>query len=197
MAGTAQPAVRRTTIAVTALLTAGITAWAALPVRGGHAGTKLALIAAVATAVLSIAQLALAGVTPLAAPMLASAPERAADRLLQAVRAVQWPEGLLVAVLVLEALHPARPWHTGVLGLALVCYLLALHLVETRASPGVLKPQLPIVAAGLGLLALAVGAAALPGLPAGSAALLAGAVAVVAAVVVAALVLPGTGSHPG
>jgi hypothetical protein len=195
MAGLAPPATRRATIAVAALLAAGITAWAALPLHEGHAGTRPALIAAIATAVLSIAQLALSSVPLLAAPMLASAPERAAERLLRGLRAVQWPEGLLLATLVLEALHPAPPWHTGVLGVALVCYLLALHLVETRASPAVLRPQLPIIAAGLGLLALAVGAAALPGLPAGGTALLAGALALVAAVVVAALALPGTGSR--
>ena len=100
---------------------------------------------------------------------------------------------MLVAVLVLGALHPARPWHTGVLGLAVLAYLLALHLAESRAAPGVLRAQRALLAAGAGLLILAVGAAALPGLPTGKASLLAGASAVIAAVLVAAIALPGTG----
>ena len=94
-----------------------------------------------------------------------------------------------VAVLVLEALHRSPPWHTGVLGAALLGYLFASHLAESRARPAVLRPQVPLIAAGLGLLALAVGAAALPS-GTGSAAEVLALLAAVAAIAVAGLVVP-------
>ena len=65
----------------------------------------------------------------------------------------------------LEALHRSRAWHTGLLGAALLAYLFAVHLAESRARLAVLRPQAPLIAAGLGLLALAAGAAALPPAP--------------------------------
>jgi hypothetical protein len=102
---------------------------------------------------------------------------------------------MIVAVLALEALHPARPWHTALLGAALLAYLFAVHLAETRARLSVLAPQLPVLAAGVGLLALAVGAAALPGLPHGTTSLVIRAVAVAAAVIVAAMAVPGSASR--
>jgi hypothetical protein len=197
MATLSAGAARRVTIAVAAVLAAGCVTWAAAPVHRGGGGTEVVLIAAITTAALSIIRLAIAGLPRLAVPFLASPVRQAADSAAEAVGAVPWAEGMLVAVLGLEALHPARPWHTGLLGLALLGYLFATHLAETKARPGVLRGQLPLVAAGLGLLALAVGAAALPGHPSGAAALLATAVTVVATVIVVALVLPGTGRGPG
>jgi hypothetical protein len=193
MASLSATAPRRITIAVAAVLAAGCVIWAASPVHGGGPGTEVALIVAVATAALSVIRLAVAGLPRLTVPFLASAARQAADSAAEIVGAVPWAEGMLVAVLVLEALHPARPWHTGVLGLALLGYLFATHLAETRARPRVLRGQLPLLAAGLGLLALAVGAAALPGHPSGPAAFIATTVTVVATVIVVALVLPGTG----
>ena len=50
------------------------------------------------------------------------------------VRAAPWAEATVVAVLVLEAVHPSRPWHTALLGAALLAYLLAVHLAESRAG---------------------------------------------------------------
>ena len=75
------------------------------------------------------------------------------------LRQVPWAEGAVLAALVLEVLHPARPWHTAVLGVALLGYLLGTHLAEAdpvRGTAGrVLRAQLPVLAAGLGLLVLA------------------------------------------
>ena len=79
-------------------------------------------------------------------------------RFLNVVRQVPWEEGALVAVLWLEVLHPNRPWHTAWLGAALIAYLLAAHLAESGASPGVLRPQVRVLALGAGLLALGAGA---------------------------------------
>jgi len=104
------------------------------------------------------------------------------------VRGTPWAEGLVIATLVLEALHHSRPWHTGLLGAALLAYLLAVHLAESRARLAVLRPQAPLLAAGVGLLALAVGAAMLPATT-GSAADLMAILAALAAVAAGGLAL--------
>ena len=87
-------------------------------------------------------------------------------------------------------LHRSQPWHTAVLGAALMAYLLAVHLAETDASPAVLRPQVQVLAVGAGLLAWARarGCCPRPGRPGRSALLrLVAAGALIAA---AALVLP-------
>jgi hypothetical protein len=193
----APAALRLTTIAAAILLAAAAIGWAAFPLHGGRGGTRVALVAAIITAALSIARLATIDVPPLSAPGLATLSQRLLERLLEALESVPWAEGMVLAVLVLEALHAARAWHTALLGLALLGYLFAVHLAETHAGPAVLRGQLPLIAAGLGLMGLAVGAAALPGLPTGTASLLAGAGSVVAIVVIATLSMPGTGSDRG
>jgi hypothetical protein len=185
------PAQLRRATAATAALAAVVIAWAALPLAAGRAGTKLAFIAAIVTAVLSIAQLAASGVAH--RQDLWILPQRTVESLVGLFRAAPWPEGMVLSVLALEALHRARPWHTGVLGVALLAFLFAMHIAETSADPGVLRPQLALIAAGLGLLALAVGAAALPGSPSGPGSALIRMCAIVAAVVVAAMTVPGTG----
>ncbi|MGI9007570.1 MAG: hypothetical protein ACR2FU_15470, partial [Streptosporangiaceae bacterium] len=159
----------------------------------GRAGTRPLLAVAVASAVLTAGQLVSEliavstvgrprpGVMVYRAPLSASA-QRAATALL----ALPWPQLLTVAALALEALHPARPWHTAVLGVVLLALLLTLHLAGTGDGPGVLRPHMPLVAAGLGLAALSAGAAILPA--AGPAWL--AAVAAIAALLTAGLALP-------
>jgi hypothetical protein len=178
------------TLTVAVLLAGLAIAWTAYPLHEGRAGTKITLTAAIVSGVLSITQLLFAGIPPRPSTGLTSLAERTADGLLSIIRAAPWAEVMLVALLGLEALHRARPWHTGVLGVALLGYLLAVHLTETRARPGVLRAQLPLLAAGIGLAALAVGAAALPVQPAGPSATTIRVIAVCAAVVAAALVIP-------
>jgi hypothetical protein len=97
---------------------------------------------------------------------------------------------MTIAAAALEALHPAKAWHTGVLGVALLGYLFAVHLAETGAGPRVLRPQLGLLAAGVGLMALAVGAAALPTLPSGTASSVIRYAAIAAAVIAGALTFP-------
>ena len=93
--------------------------------------------------------------------------DRIVARLAAILVMVAWPELMMAAVLVLEALHRSRPWHTAVLGAAIIGFLLAVHLAESHADAIVLRRQLPLIGIGLGLSALAVGAAALPSLPTG------------------------------
>jgi hypothetical protein len=178
----------RATVA-TGLLAALSVAWAALPTGGARGGLRAALVVAASCAAASLGRLALGdlevGGRPFDGPLTRLAAEGA-----HLLRSLPWAETMLVAVLILEALHPSRPWHTALLGLALLAFLLAAHLAESGSRPSVYRPQLPVIAAGLGLLALAVGAAALPLPPAGPAADLLRAAAVVAAVIAAALALP-------
>ncbi len=177
-----------TVLAVTVL--AGCTvAWAAVPVAGARAGARPVLVAAVACAVLSVVKLAAAKLAarPGAVPQVRYLPPVAgfAVRSWSGLRAVPWAEGMTVAVLGLEALRPSRPWHTVVLGVALLGFLLALHLAESAAGPAVLRPQLPLIVAGIGLCAVSAGAAMLPA----TGGLLA-VIAAVAAVAVAAIAVP-------
>jgi hypothetical protein len=178
--------------AVVALLAAALIAWAAAPVSGGGAGTRLALIVAVICAVASTGRLAI-GEDPIQRGPFDPLHLRLLASVADVMRALPWAEGLIITVLVLEARHGSRPWHTGVLGAALLAYLIAAHLTQARSSPAALAGQLPVIAAGVGLLALAVGAAALPEPHAGPGTELLRILAVLAAVAAGGLALPVSG----
>ncbi len=186
-AGSWRAARLRATLAVGALA-AGTIAWAALPAGGSAPGLRPVLSAAVVCALFTMARLVAA---PRAAASRRSASYEGsltgfAVRSWASVRVLPWPQGLTVAVLSLEALHPSRPWHTVVLGAVLLGLLLALHLAETTARPAVFRPHLPFLATGLGLAALSATAALLPAAAPAWLAVL----AAVAAVIAAALALP-------
>jgi hypothetical protein len=177
----------RPAFAVIALV-AGTVLWAALPTSGARPGSRLVLIVASLCGALTVARL-LTDPAAAGARGRRTGPDAGFGRRLRAgVRGLPWAEGTTVAVLGLEALHPSRPWHTVVLGVALIGFLLALHLAETDARPAVLRPQLPLLAAGLGLAVLSVGAAALPAAGPGSGWL--AVIAAVAALLAAGLALP-------
>ena len=132
-----------------AVLAAAAVSWAALPTGDARAGAKPALIAAAACAALSVTQLAEArlasrpGTPRRDAGVYQAALPGFLRRVRDGIRVGPWPQGLTVAVLGLEALHPARPWHTVVLGVAVLAFLLALHLAENADGPAILRPQLP------------------------------------------------------
>jgi hypothetical protein len=183
---TTRPSARITGAA--GLLAAACVTWSAIPLSGtGHVGPVI-LAAAAACAAASVAQLAL-GPDPGLSVVYLNPVLSAVRMLASLVRRWPWAEGLVIAALVLEVLHRSRPWHTGLLGVALLAYLLAVHLAESRARLTVLRPQVPLLAAGLGLLALAVGAATLPAVT-GSAADLMAMLAALAAIAVGGLALP-------
>jgi hypothetical protein len=175
--------------AVAGLLAAGITAWSAAPVHGGGPGTRLALIAAVGCAVLAVARLAAGDWAP-APAAFENAADRALETVLGGLRSVSWAGGLVVAALVLEALHHSRPWHTGLLGVALLAFLLAVHLAESGTGPAALRPQLPVLLAALGVLAIGCGAALLPPAGGGLASGWLRVAAAIAAIAAASLALP-------
>jgi hypothetical protein len=170
------------------VLAAACVAWSAVPLNGAKGIAAAIVPAAAVFAALSTARLAL-GVASAEPGNLLNPGERLGRTVADLLRTVPWAEATVIAVLVLEALHRSRPLHTGLLGAALLAYLLAVHLAESRARPAVLRRQVPLLAAGLGLLVLAVGAASLPA-ETGSSASLIVVLAALAALVVAGLVVP-------
>ena len=117
------------------LLGAGCVVWASAPlVHKGFA--NFALFLAIFGVAAGALRLALAGVPAPEDSYLLPLPLRAWLSFLETLRRVPWEEGALIAVLWLEVLHPSRPWHTAILGAALIAYLLAVHLAESDASPG-------------------------------------------------------------
>jgi hypothetical protein len=197
------PAVR---LLSTALLGAGCVVWATAPqVHKGLA--DFALFLAILGVAAGTLRLAVAAVPVPEDDYLLPPSARVALRFLEMLRLVPWEEGALIAILWLEVLHPARPWHTAVLGAALIAYLLAVHLAESDASPSALRPQVRVLAIGAGLLAIGAGAGMLPASGPGAGSALLRVVAAGALIAAAGLVLPhvapdgardpGAGSPPG
>jgi len=171
------------------LLGAGCVVWAAAPlVRSGYAG--LALFLAILGVAAGALRLVLAAVPVPEDNYLLPGPLRAWLWFLENLRRVPWEEGALIAILWLEVLHPARPWHTAILGAALVGYLLATHLAESGASLEALRPQVRVLAVGAGLLALGAGAGMIPAVGPGAGSALLRLVAAGALIAAAGLVLP-------
>ena len=171
------------------LLGAGCVVWAAAPLI--HAGyPDLALLLASLGVAAGALRLALAATPVPEDTDLLTAAIHFWLRFLAILRQVPWEEGTLVAVLWLEVLHPARPWHTAVLGAALIAYLLATHLAESGASPGVLRPQVRMLAVGASLLAFGAGAAMVPAVGPGAGSALLRLVAAGTLIAAVGLVLP-------
>jgi hypothetical protein len=171
------------------LLGAGCVVWAAAPlVPKGSA--DFALFLAIAGVTAGALRLALIAVPVPDDSFLLSGPVRAWLRVLELLRQVPWEEGAVVAVLWLEVLHSSRPWHTAVLGAALIAYLLATHLSESGALPAVLRPHARVLAAGAVLLALGAGAGMLPAAAPGAGSALLRLVAAGALIAAGGLVLP-------
>jgi len=175
--------------AAAVLLGAGCVIWAALPpVHRGYAG--FALTVAIAGVAAGGLRLTLTAVPAPEESYLLSAGLRAWRAFLAVVRLVPWEEGVLIAIVWLEVLHPARPWHTAVLGAGLIAYLLVTHLAESDASLATLRPQARVLGVGAVLLALGAAAGMLPGAGPGAGSALLRLVAAGALIVAAGLVLP-------
>ena len=175
--------------AAASLLGAGCVVWATAPLV--HTGlANLALFLAICGVTGGALRLLLAGVPVPEDSFLLSVPLQAWLGFLETLRRVPWEEGAVLAIVWLEVLHKSRPWHTAVLGAALIAYLLATHLAESDASPTVLRPQVRVLAAGAGLLALGAGAGMLPATGPGAGSAVLRLVAAAALIAAAALVLP-------
>jgi hypothetical protein len=190
------PAVRRLVVGrlvtgrlAAVLLGAACVAWAAVPLPArGPGGLALALAVLGVTA--GALRLVLSAVPVPEDSYLLPTPVRLWLRFLELLRLLPWEEGAVIGVVWLEVLHSSRPWHTAVLGAALVAYLLATHLAESDASPRALRPQTRVLAAGVVLLALGAGAGMLPATSPGAGSALLRLLAAVALIAAGGLVLP-------
>jgi len=181
-------------VVAAALLGAACLIWAATPPgTAGAAGPALVVLAACCLAG-GTARLALAGLRRPDTEGYPGPVARLGAWSLDTLRRVPWAEASTLAVLALEALHPARPWHTALLGAALTGYLFAVHLAESSSGRGesaaILRSQAPVLAAGLGLLVLAAGSALLPSAGTGPAGAGLRAAAAIAALLACAFALP-------
>lgn len=181
-------------ITAAGLLGAACVAWAAAPPgSAGAAGPVLTVLAACCVAG-GLGQLATVALVPPGPGAYPGPVARLGLRSLDWLRRLPWAEGVVLGALGLEAFHPARPWHTAMLGVALIAYLLATHLAESAVGPGeaggLLRGQAPVLAAGLGVLVLAAASALLPSAGTGLAGGWLRAAAAVAAVLACALALP-------
>jgi hypothetical protein len=166
-------------------------AWAAVPLRGSG-WAAFALVIAAACVIMGSARLALLEVPESDEVYFLSAPERMWHGFVALARWVSWEEIGCAAILWLEVQHPARPWHTAVLGVALVAWLLAVHVAESGTpARTLLRRQAKVLIAGLCLLALAAAAAALPDASSGAGAAALRVLSAVAVIAAAILVLPG------
>ena len=175
--------------AAAVLLGAGCVIWAALlPVSQGYAG--FALTVAITGVAGGGLRLALTAVPVPEESYLLSAGLRAWRIFVAVVRQVPWEEGALIAIVWLEAMHAARPWHTAVLGAGLIAYLLITHLAESDAALATLRPQARVLGVGAVLLALGAAAGMLPAAGPGAGSALLRLVAAGALIAAAGLVLP-------
>jgi hypothetical protein len=180
--------------AAAVLLGAGSVVWAAAPLV--HKGlANLALVLAICGVTGGALRLILAGVPVPEDAFWLPPPLRAWLWFLETLRRVPWEEGAVIAIVWLEVLHSSRPWHTAVLGAALIAYLLATHLAESGASPGTLRPQVRVLAVGAALLALGAGAGMLPAAGPGAGSALLRLVAAAALIAAGGLVLPYVAPH--
>jgi hypothetical protein len=175
-------------VAAAGLLGAACCAWAAYPLAG--ALPTILLVLAAVSVLADLIRLTAAGLPIDDVDVFSGLGLRAARTVYTMIAEVPSAEVAVVALLVLEATHASRPWQTGVLGAALLCYLLATHLAESGGSARVLRPQLPALAAGLGLLILGAAAALVPAAAPSLASGLLRVLAAVAAIVAGALALP-------
>jgi hypothetical protein len=172
------------------LLGVACVAWSAAPLRPGGWRT-FALVVAIIAVTAGGLRLALSDVPEPDEVFLQPGYVRAWLNFLTVLRTLAWEEIALVAVLVLEVLHPARPWHTAALGAALTAYLLITHIAESGADPArTLRRHAKLLALGACLLALCAGFAMIPAATPGTPASLLLVLAAAAVVAAAALVIP-------
>lgn len=181
------PRVARPAAAI--LLGAAAVVWAAVPLVH-HGFATLALLVAIVFVTGGALRLALGWIPLPEDAFLLPGAVRAWTGFLQFLRMPPWEEVAAADLVWLEVQHSSRPWHTAVLGLVLVAYLLAVHLAESRALVLSLRPLSLALGTGVALLAAAAGFAMLPAFAPGPGAAWLRVLAGLAVLSAAALALP-------
>jgi hypothetical protein len=172
------------------LLGAACVAWTATPLL--HKGlAQLALTVAIIAVVAGALRLAFADIPQPEDQYFLPGYLVAWLMFLQLLRTVAWEETAVVAILWLEIQHPARPWHTAVLGAGLLAYLLTTHIAESGAEAApLLRRHAKILIVGACLLALAAGFAMIPATAPGAGSAILRVLAAAAVIAATALVIP-------
>ncbi|HEX6521969.1 MAG TPA: hypothetical protein VF070_18475, partial [Streptosporangiaceae bacterium] len=177
------------------LLGVAAAVWSAIP-GSSKALAGIALFVVATCLVGSALRLSLGWIPLPDSTFMLPVPIRAWLTFLRVIRIPPWEEGTVLAALWLEVLHPARPWHTAVLGAVATAYLLATHLADSGASADALRPQATVLAAGVCLAALGAAFGMLPAVTPGGGSALLRAVAAIAVIIAAGLAMPHIGKRP-
>jgi hypothetical protein len=171
-----------------ALLGVACVVWAAVPWRGTGLAATVMVVASFCV-VMSSLRLLIGWLPRPEHEFLVSTPMRAWIWFHDAMRTPPWEEIAVIGIVWLEALHRSHPWHTAILGLVLIAYLLAAHLAESGSPVRALRPQARVLLLGVCLLAAAAGVGMISPATGSSGAVLR-VIAALAAIIAAALVLP-------
>ena len=177
-------------IVAVGLLGASCAVWSAIPLSGTGVPGALLLVLASVCVLAGVVRLMRKDAAPRDPAVFSGVLVSLADWANAALMGLEWETVAAVAVLVLEILHRSRPWHTGVLGVVLVCYLLAVHQAESVVPAGVFTGQARVLLTSLAVLAVATGVAMIPTVGGGALSSWLGVVAAVAAIVAGGLALP-------
>lgn len=174
------------------LLAAASVAWAAAPMDGtGVQGELLVVVAAICIlgGLVRHVRLVRQRFDMVEKQVFRSSPLESVERTIQLV---PWETGAAVAVVVLEALHHRPPWHSGVLALVLIAYLLVVREAEAATHGPLFRGQVATGAACVVLVVLVTAVAALPSAGTGTLAGWLEAAGALGAVVAIGLVMPRT-----
>ena len=172
------------------LLGTGCLAWSAIPLSGTGAPGVLALVVAATCVYAGVLRLLRQGTGGGEPAFVPSAWATWLDQAGSVLLRTGWESGAVVAMVVLEALHRSRPWHTGLLAVAVVGYLLAVHRAESALPSGSLRRQSRALVVSVALVAVTTGVAMVPSAGTGTLSAWLEIVAALAAVTAGGLALP-------
>lgn len=149
-------------ILVVALLGAACTVWSAVPLGGTGGWGVLLLVVASSCVVAGVFRLLLKDIAPPRGRLPMGLWAGLVDSTNAVLQGAAWEIGAALAVVVLEAVHGSRPWHTGLLAVLVVCYLLAVHQAESPVPVNLFRHHAKLLVISLFLVAVATGMAMVP-----------------------------------
>jgi hypothetical protein len=144
------------------LLGAAATVWSAVPLGGtGWPGGLFVVVAALCVAA-GLVRLVLKDRAREEQALFSGGLAGLVDGADRLVQSLPWETGAAIGILVLETLHRSHPWHTGLLAVLVICYLLAVNRAESAVPSAVLRGQARMLATSAALLVVVTGVAMVP-----------------------------------